>query len=151
LRDGPRAFRQDFTCPALLWYRRRSLRPPYGAIALSGQASQPVPAHVGCRHMPALNPCSRRFGLFRFRSPLLTESNSLSFPQGTWMFQFPWFPSPPCGRDGALLRAPGFPIRRPGGRWLLPPRPGLSQVAASFIVSLCQGIRRTPLVTYSRE
>ena len=33
-----------------------------------------------------------RFGLFPFRSPLLRESHSISFPQGTKMFQFPWFP-----------------------------------------------------------
>ena len=31
---------------------------------------------------------SLRFGLFRFRSPLLTESIFLSFPLGTEMFQF---------------------------------------------------------------
>ena len=31
------------------------------------------------------------FGLFRFRSPLLTESLLLSFPRGTEMFQFPPF------------------------------------------------------------
>ena len=31
------------------------------------------------------------FGLFPFRSPLLGESNALSLPQGTKMFQFPWF------------------------------------------------------------
>ena len=35
-----------------------------------------------------------RFGLFPFRSPLLRESLLLSFPQGTEMFQFPWFPLP---------------------------------------------------------
>ena len=33
------------------------------------------------------------FGLFRFRSPLLSESFLLSFPPGTEMFQFPGFPS----------------------------------------------------------
>ena len=31
---------------------------------------------------------SLRFGLFRFRSPLLTESIFLSVPLGTEMFQF---------------------------------------------------------------
>ena len=41
---GPPCFTRDFTCPALLWYR---LTP---------------------------NPGLLRFGLFRFRSPLLTES-----------------------------------------------------------------------------
>ncbi len=36
-----------------------------------------------------------RFGLFRFRSPLLTESLLLSFPLVTEMFQFARFaPSP---------------------------------------------------------
>ena len=33
------------------------------------------------------------FGLFRFRSPLLTESQLISFPAGTKMFQFPAFAS----------------------------------------------------------
>ena len=34
-------------------------------------------------------------GLFRFRSPLLTESLLMSFPPGTEMFQFPGFASQP--------------------------------------------------------
>ena len=34
-----------------------------------------------------------RFGLLRFRSPLLSESFLLSFPPGNEMFQFPGFPS----------------------------------------------------------
>ena len=34
-----------------------------------------------------------RFGLLRFRSPLLSESFLLSFPPGTKMFQFPGFAS----------------------------------------------------------
>ena len=33
-----------------------------------------------------------RFGLFRFRSPLLTESLLFSLPVGTEMFHFPTFP-----------------------------------------------------------
>ena len=32
-----------------------------------------------------------RFGLVRFRSPLLTQSRLISLPQGTEMFHFPWF------------------------------------------------------------
>ena len=31
-----------------------------------------------------------RFGLVRFRSPLLTQSRLISSPQGTEMFHFPW-------------------------------------------------------------
>jgi len=37
---------------------------------------------------PGTNP---GLGYFRFRSPLLTESMSLSFPAGNEMFQFPAF------------------------------------------------------------
>jgi hypothetical protein len=50
-----------------------------------------------------------RFGLFRVRSPLLTESRFLSFPLGTEMFQFSRFASTPYAfRCGWPLRA-GFP------------------------------------------
>jgi hypothetical protein len=44
--------------------------------------------------MKSYNPKMRAFwfGLVRFRSPLLTESNSLSFPLVTKMFQFTRFP-----------------------------------------------------------
>ena len=41
----------------------------------------------------------------------------------------------------------GSPIRRPPGRRICAPRRGLSQLAASFIGSLCQGIRRAPVVS----
>jgi hypothetical protein len=34
-----------------------------------------------------------RFGLLRFRSPLLAESRLISLPEGTKMFQFPSFPT----------------------------------------------------------
>jgi hypothetical protein len=52
------------------------------------------------RHQ-ALTPA--RFRLFPFRSPLLRESLLLSFPQGTEMFQFPWFPLPAlCVQAGVL-------------------------------------------------
>ena len=40
-------------------------------------------------NVAVLNPNLRWFGLLRVRSPLLTESISLSFPLGTLMFQFP--------------------------------------------------------------
>ncbi len=38
-----------------------------------------------------------RFGLFPFRSPLLRESQLLSLPAGTKMFQFPAFASAAYG------------------------------------------------------
>ena len=62
------------------------------------------------RHQ-ALTPVE--FGLIPFRSPLLRESRLFSFPQGTEMFQFPWFPLPVlCVHTGVTpAKAPGFPIR----------------------------------------
>ena len=38
-------------------------------------------------------PQGGRFGLYRFRSPLLSASRLISLPHGTEMFQFPWFAS----------------------------------------------------------
>ena len=56
-----------------------------------------------------------RFGLFPFRSPLLRESHSLSFPLLTEMFHFSRF-TLPClfysARSNAVLPALGFPIRK---------------------------------------
>src|SRR5690606_41999348 len=55
-----------------------------------------------------------RFALFRFRSPLLTESLLLSSPAGTEMFHFPactaHCPLGSVSRDRPCRR-PGFPIR----------------------------------------
>src|ERR1035437_2641647 len=51
---------------------------PGGPTTPSIQRSQPI--------------TYRRFRLFPFRSPLLRESISLSFPPGTKMFQFPGCP-----------------------------------------------------------
>ena len=55
-----------------------------------------------------------RFSLFRFRSPLLTESRLLSLPVGTEMFHFPTFPPPGlCVQPGVTRHVVrGFPIRK---------------------------------------
>ena len=58
-----------------------------------------------------------RFSLFRFRSPLLTESRLLSLPVGTEMFHFPTFPLPALYIQAGVTRSPqgawrGFPIRK---------------------------------------
>src|SRR2546428_7821671 len=64
-----------------------------------------------------------------------------------------WFTSlgllePAYGFSGPFPRftRKGFPIRKSPGQRVLPPRRGLSQVAASFIAVWRQGIHRTPLV-----
>ena len=45
-----------------------------------------------------------RFGLTRFRSPLLARSRLLSFPQGTEMFHFPWCRSSGTRRTIEFIR-----------------------------------------------
>ena len=63
------------------------------------------------QRLPALT--HARFSLFRFRSPLLTESLLLSLPVGTEMFHFPTFPLPALYIQTGVTRharAPaGFP------------------------------------------
>jgi hypothetical protein len=95
-----------------------------------------------------------RFGLFRFRSPLLTESRLLSLPVGNEMFHFPTFPPHALcvqawvtGHDSCRVSPFGNP--RISAR-LAAPR-GFSQPPTSFIGSWCQGIHRAPLLTWPQR
>ena len=91
------------------------------------------------------------FGLFRFRSPLLTESLSFSFPPVTEMFHFTGY----CARramnshsgDWTLLQ-PGYPIRTSTGRSVFAAFRGLSQLITSFIACWHQGIHHVLLVAF---
>jgi hypothetical protein len=94
----------------------------------------------------------RRFGLFRFRSPLLAESRLLSFPRGTEMFHFPRFArSHLCIQCGVRRHYP--PWVSPFGHrrikaWLAAPR-RFSQLPTSFFASCRLGIHRVPFVAWS--
>ena len=95
-----------------------------------------------------------RFGLFPLRSPLLGESNSLSLPPVTKMFQFTGLASPSlCIQQGddRVLGRPGFPIRRPPGQRLFAPLRSFSQLATSFVACPYQGIRHVPLVAFPHK
>ena len=86
LEDGPPSFRQDNTCPALLGYKSglssfrirgfHSLRPSFPTC--SPNHSESV---MTCPTTPKRN--SLWFGLYQFRSPLLSVSRLISFPPGT--------------------------------------------------------------------
>ena len=89
------------------------------------------------------------FGLFRFRSPLLSESLLFSLPVGTEMFHFPTFPptalcvqAEVTGHDSSWVS----PLGNPRINAWLPTSRGLSQAPTSFIGSWCQGIHHVPLV-----
>ena len=84
LRGGPRSFHQGSTCLDVLWilllrygFRVRGFHPLWLAFPkpfcyLSGNVCSPNPVVL-----------APRFGLRRFRSPLLTASMFLSFPPAT--------------------------------------------------------------------
>lgn len=96
----------------------------------------------------------REFGLFRFRSPLLTESRFLSLPAGTEMFQFPALTLPVlCVRTGVTGHDPSWvsPFGNPWiCGWLTPPQ-GLSQPPTSFFASRCLGIHHMRFFTCRRD
>jgi hypothetical protein len=101
LEGGPPIFGQDCTCPALLVDQGRGF--PYGALTRCGPPFQTLPV-----------PTTLTAGLFRVRSPLLTESQGrlapprlMSVPPATEMFQFAGFASRPY-RFGA-----GYPKGSP--------------------------------------
>lgn len=94
--------------------------------------------------MPILQPQpdeSGWFRLFRFRSPLLTESIFLSFPSGTEMFQFSEFAAYTYGFSVNSFGNPGLNAR-------LTAPPGLSQSSTPFIAFWRQDIPHMPLVAW---
>ena len=91
---------------------------PFNAIRLyllvtpaARQSSLKSPTTPNTQLLPDIT--RTRFSLFRFRSPLLTESRLLSLPVGTEMFHFPTFPLPAlyiqAGVTGSARRPAGFP------------------------------------------
>ena len=138
MEDGPPIFRQDFSCPALLVvnlvphvpFRIRDYHPLRSAFPDCFAKDRAITNR-----------------LFRFRSPLLSESRLMSFPRATEMFQFTRFAS----HDYVF-------IMRYLCRWVSPfgnlrikanlPAPrSLSQAITSFVAYHCQGIHHMLLFT----
>ena len=112
-----------------------------------GRTSSDGPTTPTPQRLPAIT--RSRFGLFRFRSPLLSESLLFSLPVGTEMFHFPTFPPDTLcvqvqvtGHDSSWVS----PFGNPRITARLPTSRGLSQAPTSFIGSWCQGIHHVPLV-----
>ena len=102
MEDGPPMFRQDYTCPALLF----SSLVPHVCFRIQGY-------HLLWPTFPSRFANSRAITrrLLRFRSPLLSESRLMSFPRATEMFQFTRFAS--CSYEfTAGYLSVGFPIRK---------------------------------------
>ena len=118
----------------------------YNVLTLAVRQKQlKSPATPTMQRLPAIT--HDRFSLFRFRSPLLTESLLLSLPVGTEMFHFPTFPLPAlyiqAGVTGSPYGPSGVsPFGNPRIKVRLSTPRGLSQITTSFFGSRCQGIHR---------
>jgi hypothetical protein len=78
------------------------------------------------------------FSLFRFRSPLLTESRLLSLPVGTEMFHFPTFPPHALYIQARVTGHYSSRVSPFGHPWIkarLSAPHGLSQIPTSFFGS----------------
>ncbi len=169
LAGGPARFTRDFSGPELLGIPFDSQCSfGYGGVTLyAGPFAWPSPTTLISYCLSARQnglkgpstPVLQRlaaitqywFGLFRFRSPLLSESLLFSLPVGTEMFHFPTFPPPTLyiqvGVTG-LASSRVSPFGNPRITvWLSTPR-GLSQIPTSFFGSWYQGIHRAPLKTW---
>ena len=139
---------QNFSCSALLRCRLDSD---------SGFRLQAFHLLRGCFPTPSPNRClcradgpttprdaspHPRFGLMRFRSPLLAQSLLFSLPPGTEMFQFPGFA--PLVEWYCRFTAVGCPIRKSARLGIFAPLRGLSQLVTSFFASESQGILHVP-------
>ena len=139
--DGPGCFGRDSSCPALLRARlaaasasRTGLSPPAARLSMRFRSLPPSASPAPL--LPRVAPRRPRFGLLRFRSPLLAESLLFSFPAGTGMFRFPAL-APPLQRRYAALAAwvPPFGHPRINGHSRLPGAFILSFWLSSFCLS----------------
>jgi hypothetical protein len=109
LGDGPPRFPQGFSCPVVLGYQMgESSLFVYRTFTFFGLPSQAIRLNGSFVTPQYLAPQPRlaeaiRFGLFRVRSPLLTESLLFSLPPGTEMVHFPGFALPAlCIQTGVV-------------------------------------------------
>src|SRR5574343_258343 len=103
LEDGPPIFRQDFTCPALLVVHLV----PHSTFLIRGY--HPLWPDFPFR---SDRKNAKEHRLFRFRSPLLSESRLMSFPRATEMFQFTRFALHAYVFSMQYPKRVGFPIRK---------------------------------------
>ena len=138
LEDGPPVFRQDYTCPALLF---ANLVPP---TRFHIRGYHPLWPDFPDRFA---NEMAKDCWLIRFRSPLLSESRLISVPPATEMFQFTGFaPSALCIQAAVTLAGRVSPFGHLRIKARLPAPRSFSQAATSFIACNRQGIHHMHLV-----
>ena len=141
-------------------FRLRGSHPLCRAIQCPSTMTHISDSLPACQHWtrrpttPQLQPLTGitqlRFGLIRFRSPLLTESRLLSLPVGTEMFHFPTFPPLALCVQARVTGLASSRVSPFGYLRIIAlsaaPR-SFSQPDASFIGSWRQGIHRKPFIT----
>ena len=148
MRDGPRGFGQDFSCPGLL--RCRLCHRPdfaYGAVTRCGAPFQKLRLSFRCPFVDGpTTPVSAETlpvcALARSLATTCAIVGLLSLPPGTEMFQFPGFAL--SIRTVTRSPAPGCPIRKSTGQWVFAPHRGLSQLVTSFFAFESPGILHVP-------
>ncbi len=138
MEDGPPIFRQDFSCPALLF------------VSLVSQVSFRIRGYHPL--WPTFPDCFAKSlaitnRLLRFRSPLLSESRLMSFPRATEMFQFTRFASHSYVFTMRYPEVWVSPFRNLRIHANLPAPRSLSQAITSFVAYHCQGIHHMLLFT----
>ena len=112
-----------------------------------GNRKNLLPEHNGAStKRPGTSPWTWCKHLFRKEVPIL-----LSIPLGTEMFHFPR-----CCSDALCIHtlvtrhfpSLGFPTQKSPDQSLFAAPRSLSQLSTSFIAYWCQGIHRTPLITF---
>ena len=99
------------------------------------------------RRGPTTPEASLRFGLVRFRSPLLTQSILFLFLRLLRCFTSPGiacFSLFDSGKDDGALPPPGYPIRKSPDQSVFAAPRSLSQLITSFIACWHQGIHCVP-------
>ena len=138
MEDGPPIFRQGFSCPALLFVSLVS------HVSFHVQDYHLLWSAFPCRSVKSHAITNR---LFRFRSPLLSESRLISFPRATEMFQFARFASSDlCIESGIPLARWVSPFGHLRIKACLPAPRSFSQATTPFFACDRQGIHHVHLV-----
>ena len=118
----------------------------YGTLTLCGVFFQRLP--LTSKHTPGQsynpNEHARWFGLFRFRSPLLTESLLVFFSSAYLDVSVRQVRD--CGLHAFSVK--GCPIRTSTDLWSFAPPRCFSQLTTSFVASGNQGIPRAPFLRF---
>ena len=152
LPDGPGRFRRDCTCPALLRIPLQSGKAARKGLSPAAAARSSAFRSPSRTDVAVLQPHRRRnacgLGFSPFARRYWGNHCCFLFLRVLRCFSSPRWPPAKAGCHP--FRMTGCPIRKSADQRLHAPPRGFSQLAASFVASGSQGIRRAPLTTFLR-